>query len=309
MQKAHSPAAAIRIQVQESRNLYKLVKAGGSDAEHFLQGQFTQDLQRLSIAGCLPAACCNAKGRVIATLRILALDDALGIVVPASLAEPLLERLTMYRLRADVSLEMAGPGWTASAVKSDADREALRNRGLLPDPAMNACRRDGSVLTIATGADYTVVEVFGESAAIAAAGLDFGAPLTAAKWQAARIQAGSADITAANSEKYTPHMLNLDLTGAVSFDKGCYTGQEIVARTEHLGNSRRRLMHYLSETPIAAIGDRLSCNDQPAAEVVNVAGRELLALGPVAQHGQTLQFRGTVVSPADLPYAIPVPPD
>ena len=287
--------------------MYGLIQICGDDATAFLQGQLTQDVTRLQAAISLPAAWCNAKGRVITSLRLLVLQDAIGLVVPASLVTAVVQKLTLYRLRSDVSIEPSNGNWTCIAVNDVDAFERLQGAGLLPDA--NSVCSDGALIAVDYSATERFIEIFGCSDAFGNAGLTFDSTLSDEQRAVMKIRAGLVEITSENTEKYTPHMLNLDLTGAVSFDKGCYTGQEIVARTEHLGNSRRRLMHYLSETPIAAIGDRLSCNDQPAAEVVNVAGRELLALGPVAQHGQTLQFRGTVVSPADLPYAIPVPPD
>jgi hypothetical protein len=138
-----------------------------------------------------------------------------------------------------------------------------------------------------------------------AAGLSFHRPLSDTEWKLALIQAGIPTIEAATTEKYTPHMLNLDCLGAISFSKGCYTGQEVVARTEHLGRSKRRLMHFRVDAPGVAAGDRLSHDGRDVGEVVNEAGQHLLAVVPVELHGEELSIHGRRASPVPLPYAIP----
>ena len=114
---------------------------------------------------------------------------------------------------------------------------------------------------------------------------------------AMKIRAGIAEITSANTEKYTPHMLNLDRIGAISFDKGCYTGQEVVARTENLGQSKRRLMRYACDAPGIKVGDKLADHERDVGNVVNVSGTDLLAVTPVASHEQSLTIDGVTATP------------
>jgi folate-binding protein YgfZ len=275
--------------------LYALIEIDGTDAEEFLQGQLTQDVVRLQDAGSLPAAWCNAKGRVITLVRLLALPDAIGLVVPASLVDTVIQRLTMYRLRANVNIERSTGDWLGIAV-ADADAfEKLKAAGLEPQ-ANGACSNHGLIAV-----DYSVadrfVEVFGMRSAFADAGLQFESTLSDEEHKGLKIRAGLAEITLENSEKYTPHMLNLDRLGAISFDKGCYTGQEVVARTENLGESKRRLMRYRSDAPDMTIGDKLSDGEREVGTVVNVSGTELLAVTPVAMHGQPLSIDGTTATP------------
>ena len=94
-------------------------------------------------------------------------------------------------------------------------------------------------------------------------------------------------------------MLNLDLLGAVSFDKGCYTGQEIVARTQNLGSSKRRLMRYRSDATLAS-GNKLSDGDKDVGEVINVIGSDLLAVTSVDAHDKTLYASGIEVTPVSV---------
>jgi folate-binding protein YgfZ len=222
--------------------LYKQINVSGPDAVEFLQGQLTQDVGKLADEGRLLAAWCNPKGRVIVVIRLVGLDNTIGMLVPSSMTETLVARLTMYRLRSKVDFDIG-------------DVPA----GTLDDDEID---------------------------------------------RAALVRAGRAFIDESNSEAYTPHMLNLDKLGAISFTKGCYTGQEVVARTEHLGKSRRRMMRYEADADGIGVGDKLADGDHNVGEVVNVAGRELLAVTPVELHDQSLSANGITVTPKGLPYSL-----
>lgn len=117
------------------------------------------------------------------------------------------------------------------------------------------------------------------------------------------VQNGYAFIGKEQSEKFTPHMLNLDLLDAVNFDKGCYTGQEIIARTHHRGATKRRTLRFESTTPVS-VGDKVSDDDRDIGEVLNVAGTDLLAVVPVDKADAALTVNGTKLTYVPLPYAI-----
>lgn len=124
---------------------------------------------------------------------------------------------------------------------------------------------------------------------------------TADAWLQRQFESGIAEIREAESEEFTPHMLNLDLLGAVSFDKGCYTGQEIVARTHYRGATRRRMLRFGFDGT-AAPGDKLMLGERPVGEVVNVLGKELLAVAPLDDADAGLAVGGRVLEKLDLPY-------
>jgi folate-binding protein YgfZ len=283
--------------------LYKSINLHGSDVEEFLQGQLTQDVTRLADTASLPAAWCNPKGRVITTVRLLRRDASVDLVLPSSNLDPVLKRLAMYRLRADVTMDAMGDDWAAVAFRDADSLDLLDRLHLKPAAELNACCAGDGFVTVSPGlADC--VEVFGERARIESAGLDLSLALGDADWQAARIEAALPDIGQENSEKYTPHMLNLDLSGAVSFNKGCYTGQEVVARTENLGSSKRRLMRYEVGGASIGIGDPVSDGERDVGSVVNVAGERLLAVTPGAMHERALSVHGSTISPIGLPYPL-----
>jgi folate-binding protein YgfZ len=285
--------------------VYKMIRIAGSDAGEFLQGQLTQDMKRLLQIGSLPAAWCNPQGRVISLLRILITDDGYGLVLPASVAETVCKQLTVYRLRANVSIEVAGSDWTCLVFNTNADMNQLEKLGLRPKQEINACRIDHGLIAINIGIEEQCVELMGFCANMEKIGIEAVQHTKPDFLRVAKIRAGIPEILSNQSENYTPHMLNLDLLGAVSFDKGCYTGQEVVTRTQFLGNSKRRLMRYRIGETVAACGDKISDGQRNVGEVINVSGNNLLAVTPVELHDKALLITGVKVIPAPLPYSIP----
>jgi folate-binding protein YgfZ len=112
---------------------------------------------------------------------------------------------------------------------------------------------------------------------------------------------GVAEIWQPQSEKFTPHMLNLDLIDAVDFDKGCYTGQEIVARTHYRGASKRRCMRFESAEAVMP-GDKVSDGNRDVGEVLNAIGTDLLAVVPVDIADDSLTVNGAALLRLPLPY-------
>ena len=104
-------------------------------------------------------------------------------------------------------------------------------------------------------------------------------------------------------EQFTPHMLNLDLLNAISLDKGCYTGQEIVARTHYKGATKRRTMRFESEKPVSA-GNKVTLDGRDIGEVLNAAENDLLAVIPTAKASDNLTVDGSSLTLAKLPYGI-----
>ncbi len=115
------------------------------------------------------------------------------------------------------------------------------------------------------------------------------------------LRAGIPSIGRKQSEKFTPHMLNLDLLGAISFDKGCYTGQEIVARTHYKGATKRRMLRFTSAEPLA-VGDKVSDGNRDIGEVLNIEGLDLLAVVPVDKADGSLTVNGIQLTRQALPY-------
>ena len=120
---------------------------------------------------------------------------------------------------------------------------------------------------------------------------------------AARIADGIPWIGAAQSEEFTPHMLNLDLLDAISLDKGCYTGQEIVARTHYKGATKRRTLRFASDAPVQA-GDKIELESRKIGEVLNAAGNEMLAVIPTDKADAELSVAQVTLARLTMPYEV-----
>lgn len=267
-------------------SLYRLdhlavLSVQGPDSPDFLQGQFTCDINSLTAPATSVAGCCNPKGRVVSTLLVVrtAVDGFL-LLLPADLLEVVRLRLQKYVLRARVRLQ-AADDWTVSGIAPGS--------GLLPGQAQ------------ADGGGWRLGWYAGRELWLAPAATP---PVTACRagdaavWRGQDVDAGFPWFGLAQTEQYTPQMLNLDGLGGVSFSKGCYTGQEIVARSHFLGSVKRHL--YIGRcapgTPAAAgmavqragagqaLGSVLAA--QPGAD----ATRLLLVLQDGDLAGQPLQL-------------------
>ena len=120
---------------------------------------------------------------------------------------------------------------------------------------------------------------------------DLGIEGDTAGWLLDNLRAGRAEIWKAQSEAFTPHMLNLDLLGAISFDKGCYPGQEIVARTHYRGATKRRTHRFRAAQPVSP-GDKVSDGERDIGEVLNAIGNDLLAVIPSDKADDALYVGG-----------------
>lgn len=267
----------------------------GNDRVSFLQGQLTQDVALLTDGRMLPAAWCNPKGRVIALLTLVHGGDRTHLFLPAWQAAEFAERLLRYRLRSDVDLT---PDEDVTLAAFDCGPGGVT----LPEGAPVLGHR------ILPGTEPRVMEICARQEELAALGA--GAALGAEAWSLAAIRAGRPALAPDTVEEFTPHMLNLDLLGAVSFRKGCYTGQEVIARTQNLGRPSRRMLRYASDAPPPAPGDRLlDETGEAVGTVIRSAGDgvgEFLAVVSIKRLGGALALGGSAaVRELSLPYAVP----
>ncbi len=277
------------------------VAVSGSDARSFLQGQLTGDLLGLERHPGLLSAACNRAGRVLEIMRLAGIADGVLIIVPRSLAPALITRLGRFVLRARVSLIDRG---NDLAVAGLLDAE--------PDPSWTPAAAAAAGLTMMVASPRRIL-LAGSRQPLEST-LAAITPTTPADWERACIEDGEPVIFPQTTGLWVPQMLNLDLLGAVSFSKGCYVGQEIVARTQHRGQIKRRMLRYVGPAgaPLQA-GDTLYSGESLVAQVVAAAdharGLQLLAVVGLQSCTELLGIRpgGTELVPADLPYAIPAP--
>jgi tRNA-modifying protein YgfZ len=245
-----------------------VLRARGADVRGFLQGQLSNDLTRLDAQHSLLAGYHNPQGRVIALLRVLevAPEDVLA-VLPRELIAVVGQRLTKYILRAKVKLADESAAWTVTGVV--APGASAPPAGELPAVVHGAAGL-GESLAVRVAQDparWLVVSPAGAPPALT------GCTVAAAEvWQRAAIASGEPQVYAATSEQFVAQMLNLDVLGAIAFDKGCYTGQEVVARAHYRGRVKRRLQRFVTrEERALSPGMSAELADGRALRVVDAA--------------------------------------
>ena len=247
-----------------------LLSVTGDDAAAFLHGQFTNDVEALGVGDAQWNGWCSPKGRLLATFLLLRRPGEFLLLLPAELAPSIAKRLSMYVLRSKVKI---------ADVSAQYARRGIIGSRSEPKP-MRVLEKDGAIVVgLDAGRFIALMPPQGAPAA--------NTPLDA--WELASIRAGVPTITAATQEAFVPQMANFDLVGGVSFKKGCYPGQEIVARTQYRGGLKRRmaLAHVDGASP--APGQSVfspAFGDQSAGTVVNVApdpagGHDLLVVAQI----------------------------
>lgn len=267
-----------------------LVAVEGDDAEEFLQGQLTNDIRQVSDARAQVSAWCTPKGRVFTCLLVFRHHRRLLLQLPRTLAPQAMGRLRLFVLRARVTLEdVSDEIRRIGVVGKHAESCLAQALGDLPD-GVDAVRSSGDVTIVRLRGHRPRYEVVGPWSAIAPlwdACRAVAAPAGADAWELLDIEAGVANIGPDTSDAFVPQMLNLDRIDGVSFTKGCYVGQEIVARTQHLGRIKRRMYraHRRGGARVEP-GDTLEGEDL-RAQVVDAKttddGMALLAVIPIVE--------------------------
>ena len=288
-----------------------LILAQGPEAATFLNGQLTQNMLRLGDTQARLAGYCSPKGRLLATfVAWQAAPEAVALACSADLLPTTLKRLSMYVLRAKCKLADATAELPLYGLAGPSADALLQ--GAVPPEAW-ACGRHGDAQVIRLPAAQGLSRyLWVGTAGTAAPPLP---PLAADAWRWLEVQSGVPRIVAATAEQFVPQMLNLELLGGVDFKKGCYPGQEVVARSQYRGTLKRRTYLVDSAVPLAAGGEVFHSDDpgQPAGMVVlgaSLDGERHAALVELKiaawQHG-TLHAGsadGPPLSAAALPYAL-----
>lgn len=264
------------------------IEVSGSDRKAFLQGQLTNDIRQVGPRTSQLSAWCNPQGRVITTLRVVEVDDALLLLLPADQVQHVAERLRKFVLRADVRLGIADGSLPGIGLRGQAVRARLEQAGWQPPAAPNAVTSDAAALLIRVpdvrNERFELYARSGDCRSLAARIEVRVSDDAGNTWRAWNIEAGLPVVYTVNRERFLPQMLNLDQVHGVSFAKGCYAGQEIVARTQNLGRVKRRMRRFSAEASSAA-GDAVFVAGSPVGSVVEVASRddrvEMLAVVPL----------------------------
>jgi len=244
-----------------------VIAARGEDAAHFLHNQLTQDFALLDSQHARLAAFCNAKGRMQASMvGFKTSPQEVLLVLRADLLPQTLKRLSMFVLRAKVKLTEASAEWRVAG-RFTAQAESVTPWQLTQN------QRTWQVGLYPAGGLARQLCVLPTEEALT------DAPLDTQEWLLGEVLSGVADVQAATFEAFVPQMLNYESVDGVNFKKGCYPGQEVVARSQFRGILKRRT--YVVSSPVALQAGEdifhVSDNSQPAGQVAQAASH--------AQHG------------------------
>lgn len=266
-----------------------LLHAAGADARAFLHGQLTNDIEHLPAGQARLAGWCSAQGRLLATFLVIPYSGGFLLQLSADLVAPVAKRLSMFVLRAKVKIADATGEWRQYG--------QWREGG----GTLEVAEADGAV-TVGIEPGRALLLVPASSAA------QLQADASSEAWQTAEIRAGRPLVTQATQDQFVPQMLNLELAGGVDFRKGCYPGQEVVARAQYRGAVKRRMVRL--RAPGLRAGQELFSDalpGQPSGSVVNAAGGEALAVVQLAALEASSPLRaqagGDPIEILPLPYA------
>jgi hypothetical protein len=250
-----------------------VIRAHGSDSAKFLQGQLTQDFVLLDPSEARLAAFCSPKGRMLASfIGFKRSPDEILLICSRDLLAPTLKRLSMFVMRAQVKLSDASEAFAVWGVAGGTVGDSVAGLGNAPWSHLNTT--DGRSWTRLYPAEgvaraLCVIHIPEGGAAETPAGPD----LDAALWSWLEVMSGVAPITQPVVEAYVPQMLNYESVGGVNFKKGCYPGQEVVARSQFRGMLKRRAYRVAASGPLTVGQDVFhdSDADQPCGTVAAAA--------------------------------------
>ena len=293
-----------------------ILDVDGADAAAFLQGQFSNDVAALGPGEARWATYNSPKGRMLATFLVWrpVAGPAYRMAVASDLAEPMRKRLSMFVLRSKAvltvpaldALGVGGPE-ARSALKAALGAESAPLRAVPLAGAEAVGLPDGRIL-IAAPAERSAALLDRLSAA--------ATPADEAPWRWLAIRSGVAEVRLATSERHVAQAGNWDVNGALSFTKGCYPGQEVVARSQYRGSVKRRSLLFETDGAARAGAEVFDADDpsQPAGQVVNAATGEagsvaLVEVKLAAAAAGRLRVGapdGAALRPLPMPYEVPL---
>ena len=214
-----------------------LIKVSGTDAEEFLQNQFSNDISKLQNSQIQINAYCQHQGKIIALFWVMRSNNGFLLSFPDNLLEKVISRLQMFVIMSDVLIENVS--------------EEFSQIGLIDEKVKGSYLINERMSLLITSSKEQIVNnstIFDE-------------------WTKTSIDSQLPEVFLSTSEMFVPQMLNLDIDEVgVNFSKGCYPGQEVVARLHYLGEAKRRLFAFQSDFGVQ-IGDNLYCSSSKSAKV------------------------------------------
>ena len=263
------------------------IKASGDDATTFLHNQFTNDLKALAPGQSQLSGYCSPKGRLLALFRVIALEEGYLLILPREVLPQTLKRLRMFVLMSkvelvDVSDEIVQIGLSGP----DAETLLQPHFNEVPSAVDQAVSRE-ELTAVRIPGPMPRFHIFGTANAMEPLWRSLSESVAAAgpgNWELLDIKAGLPVIHKENVEAFVPQMVNLQAVGGLSFTKGCYPGQEVVARMQYLGKLKRRMYiaHAEGDTPPAPGTPIVSMEDGKTRKVGQVVAAQLTAPTEIA---------------------------
>lgn len=291
-----------------------VVRVAGPDACAFLHGQLTNDIEHLGPERVRRAGWCTAKGRLIATVLVLRDGDAFLLLLPSELVAGVVKRLRMFVLRSKVTIDDESERWAHyGLIGEGADQVLAQNDIDVPDATPYAVARAEGAWLMRLESGRLRVLVAKDSAALRIDRLALPV-VEESRWTLEEIRAGVPQVVAATQELFVPQMVNFEAVEGLDFKKGCYPGQEVIARAQYRGQVKRHMQHArVTGVAAPAPGQDLFCDDQPdqacgtvVASAPADGGSELLAVVPVAASEAQVAVRvtpgGAALEWLPLPY-------
>jgi tRNA-modifying protein YgfZ len=269
-----------------------LIKASGSEWRSFLQGQLSSDLQQLSTQMSQLSSYNSPKGRIMAVFRLIEAHDGVWLQLPREIQQSIQKRLSMFIMRADVTLANESDEWVCFGVCGPQARELLQPWvSHIPEQQGECVTSKDVTITLETHSAnpcYQIITTPTQAVSMWKQLSEKAVCMEQEAWDLQLIGAGIPNVYAVTQETWVAQMINLQLTGGVSFTKGCFTGQEVIARMQHLGTLKRQMYRaHIKTADRPEIGASLvsehSKSGQGAGRIVRVApspqgGYEVLAV-------------------------------
>ena len=258
-----------KISTQKSLSLLEnkvLIKCFGEDAENFLNTQFTNDVKNMGNNNVMLSGYCNPKGRIISIFYIFQLDNVFYLYTTLDTAEPLLKKLNMYKMMSKVEFEIQDDILFGISAKQESrflsDHILDNNKAKKSGESIIFKIGDNQVIILAKSKDLGRIINIESSNILGYKSFEF-----------LDIQSIIPFINKSQIESFTPQMISLDILNGVSFSKGCYPGQEIVARTHYLGEAKKILCKIkFSSKKAILIDDKITSieDNKNAGELLNM---------------------------------------
>lgn len=268
---------------------YGVLSVTGVDSRSFLHAQLTNDVEHLPQDAARLAGWCSAKGRLLANFLVIPRTEGFLLLAARDLVAAIARRLTLFVLRSKVKVADETDAWAMIGAWGTGAHSRLDALGLAPGDASLSVAAADNRIAVRVDADRYVLFT-GASDAPATEALLGGQAVDEEDWTLLEIRSGRALITQATQDQFVPQMVALETIGGVDFKKGCYPGQEVVARAQYRGQLKRRIVRAQVPAGVSVKPGQDLYSDDGAGEasgtVVNVAraagGSEILAVAPIA---------------------------